>query len=120
MCRRVRAPRATRAREADMKLGRSVLAVLAMLLALGAVGAAGAAEGGAAVEGVITAAPAAGGKAAVQDVRELPLVPPWQPGDPISVRPPRVVHGSPAPEGPEPVEPQAQVERGPHLPANFT
>src|SRR3954454_1588787 len=95
---------------------------VALLLAPGAVAAGHAAEGGsAAVEGVITVVPAAGGKAAVQDVRELPPLPPWQPGDPIVERPPRAGHGgtTTVPEA-EAVEPQAQVERGPHLPANFT
>ena len=74
---------------------------------------------GPAVEGTATAVPAAG-RAAVQDVNQLPPLVEWRPGDPVSVRPPRVVHGARAPVGPEQVEPLPPAERWPPLPANFT
>ena len=53
-------------------------------------------------------------------MRELPPLVEWRPGDPVSVRPPRVVHGARAPVGPEQVEPLPPAERWPPLPANFT
>lgn len=80
------------------------------------------AEDGPTVEGAASALATSGGQAApVQDVRELPLLPDWKPGDPIKEMPPRVGHDAGEPSGAvETVEPPSAAESRAPLPANFT